>query len=209
MAILQPIDGQCECFIAGNLFPDLAGLGIISVNLRVNTEVTLTGNNIVLTGPTVGDLSVTAYAPLSGETLSCPGRAGASFNWDRRNECDSGGGIIVHFIPRGGVKAFREGAVTNKISITTINQSISVNASAASGPFTPVIYLNHYDGYNFSYTGVPISVSQIDSQQAKNLDIFDNIIEIPGTLYLQSFSWQYDPPNVPTVSYSFLFSFDG
>jgi len=208
MAIVNPTDGQCQCLIAGNLFPGLAGLGIISVNLRVNTEITLTGNNVVLAGPTVGDLSVTAYAPLGGEILPCPGRAGVSFNWDRRNECDSGSGIIVHFIPRGGVKAYKEGAVTNKISITTINQNTSVNASAGSGPFAPVIYLNHYDGYNFSYTGIPISVSQADSQQPKNLSIFNNVLVIPGALYLQSFNWQYDPPNVPTVSYSFLFSSD-
>lgn len=206
---MATLDTLCNCNIAAE-FPILKGLGIISANLRTNTDVMLTTNNQPLYGATTGDLSITAYAPLSGEDLKCPGRAGVSYNWDRRIECTSG--LIVHFIPRGGIKAYVEGPVTRNISITTVRGYTSFSVSASSGPTTPYIFNLHQDGYNFSYNGGPISVSSSDSKNPKSISIFTNTgldVLVNATYYLQSFSWEYTPPNVPTVSYSFLLSYDG
>ncbi|HEC64042.1 hypothetical protein LCGC14_0717010 [marine sediment metagenome] len=207
---MATLDTLCNCNIAAE-FPILRGLGIISANLRTNTDVTLTAANVPLYGATTGDISITAYAPLSGEDLKCPGRAGVSYNWDRRIECESGS-LTTHFIPRGGIKAYVEGPITRNISITTVRGYTSFSASASSGPTTPYIYNLHQDGYNFSYSGDPIAVSSADSKNPKTLSIFTGTgvdILAGATYYLQSFSWEYTPPNVPTVSYSFLLSYDG
>ncbi len=211
MAIGLTPTSICSCNIAAE-FPVLRNLGIISANLRTTTEVTLTADNTALYGATSGDLSITAYAPLaSSDNLKCPARAGVSFSWDRRQECDTGG-IIIHFIPRGGIKAYREGPVTSFITMTDVVGYTSFSASASSGPTTPFIYNTHYDGYNFRYAGSPIAVSIADSKSPKAVNIFtnNNIPLLAGaTFYLQSFSWEYTPPNVPTVTYSFLLSYDG
>ncbi len=208
---MATLDTLCNCNIAAE-FPILKGLGIISANLRTNTDVTLTAANVPLYGATTGDLSITAYAPLSGsDNLKCPARAGVNYNWDKRIECENGN-LIVHFIPRGGIKAYLEGPVTSYISITTVRGYTSFGASASSGPTTPYIYNLHQDGYDFSYSGDPISVSAADGKNPKVLSIFTGTgvdILVDATYYLQSFNWEYTPPNIPTVSYSFLLSYNG
>ena len=211
MAISLTPTSICSCNIVAE-FPVLRELGIISANLRTTTEVTLTADNTPLFGTTNGDLSITAYALLSSnDDLKCPARAGVSYNWDRRQECDTSG-ITTRFIPRGGIKAYREGPITSYITMTDVVGYTSFSASASSGPTTPFIYNTHYDGYNFAYSGSPISVSASDSKNPKSINIFasNNIPLLLGaTYYLQSFSWEYTPPNVPTVTYSFLLSYDG
>ena len=85
----------CECNIVAN-FPALRSLGFISVTLRTNTPVVITSdNNMTLIGATVGELSVSAYGsmenhndnPLLDNTFSCPGRAGASYDWMQKYNC--------------------------------------------------------------------------------------------------------------------------
>ncbi len=196
---------NCECHVAAE-FPILGSLGIISANLRTNKEVSVTDAGIVLIGPTTGDLAITAYAPLT-TSLDCPGRAGVSYSWERRIECTGGGNLIIHFIPRAAGKAFKEGDVDNTIIMTNAGTEYkSFSASAAGGPATPYLYLDHQDGYRFYYNGNPIRVSPADGNTVKNVTIFDGILPAGSELYLQSFSWEYTPPNIPTVSYSFLFS---
>jgi hypothetical protein len=196
---------NCECRIVAE-FPILGNLGIISANLRTNKEISVSDAGIVLAGPTTGDLSVTAYAPLT-VSLDCPGRAGVSYSWDRRIECPQNGSLIVHFVPRSGGRSYREGDVDNTITMTQAGDTYKTfSASASSGPTTPYLYLDHRDGYNFSYSGVPITVDPSDGNGVKNVTIFNGILPAGSELYLQSFSWEYSPPNVPTVSYSFLFS---
>jgi len=207
---LAALRTNCACDIVAE-FPILKGLGIISANVRTNTDVMLAANNQPLYGATTGDLSITAYAPLSSESLKCSARAGVNYNWDRRTECENGN-LIVHFIPRGGIRAYKEGPVTSNINITVVRGYTSFSASASSGPTTPFIYNLHEDGYNFSYSGSPITISESDSKNPKSLSIFTNTgvdLLVNATYYLQSFSWEYTSPNVPTVSYSFLLSYDG
>lgn len=199
----------CICHVAGE-FPILGSLGIFSANLRTNTDVTVTEGGLVLYGPAFGDLSVSAYSILEpGEEslLGCPGRAGASYNWDRRYDCDEASTIKVYFIPRGRTRSYREGDITAQIIMTAIETYRFFSASAASGPTTPYLIQDHTDAYNFIYNGGPISISTQDAYNEKNVGIFDGILPAGSKLYLQSFNWEYTPPNVPTVSYSFLFTY--
>ncbi len=193
----------CECHIAAE-FPILGGYGIISANLRTGSEVSVTEAGVVLEGPTTGDLSISAYAPLN-EILACPGRAGVSFNWDRRIECDETGVFVVHLIPRGRAKAYKEGDITADISLTEVKEYQTFSASASSGPTTVYLYTSHTDAYDFTYKGTPIPIVPDDAYNKSTVTLFGNILPQNSELYLQSFSWEYTPPNIPQVSYSYLF----
>jgi hypothetical protein len=197
----------CECNIVAE-FPGVGGLGIISASLRASTVINVTEGGLVLEGPTTGDLSISAYAPLFGESLSCQGRAGCSFQWEQRIDCDSvSEAFVVHFIPRGRSKAYSEGDVTNKISFTTAGiEYETFNASASSGPHTPYLKLTHTDGYDFRYTGGPIAITADTGKDSTSVSFFNSILPAGSSLYLTSFNWEYNPPNVPTVNYSFLFA---
>jgi len=195
----------CTCNVAGN-FPYLAGLGIISASLRTNIETNIVGDNIIVYGPAYGDLAITAYAPLSSY-LNCPGKAGVSFSWEKRIECDDTSQLIVHFIPRGNAKAYIEGDIDPNISVVPIATYNSFSASAAGGPTSVYYDVMHTDGYDFYYNGNPIRVSPSSGFNTTDVGFLNGILPNNSKLYLQSFSWEYTPPNVPQVSYSFLFNY--
>ena len=203
----------CECHIAAE-FPILGSMGIISASLRSGTDIsiieTACGNQIALTGATRGDFSMTAYAPLSGgEVISCPGNASVSFNWETKLSCEEGN-LKLYVIPKGASRASIDGDNTNQISMTQIGDSYpTFNASASSGPHTPYLLSDHRDGYKFYYNGSPLSVSPNDGKYAKSIPFISNSIFPAGAeLYLTSFNWSCTPPNVPTVSYSFIFVYN-
>ena len=197
---------DCFCDIAAT-FPVLGGLGIISASLRSNTEIMLTEEGIALYGQTLGDLSMTAYAVEPGLALKCPGRAGISFEWDQRISCNTNK-IEIYFIPRGKNKAYIEGDVSGNINLSNkINSYETFNASAGSGPTTPYFRTIHEDGWGFSYSGSPLSISDQNGLGETSIGFFGFL---PGgsKLYLTSFSWECTPPAVPTVSYSFIFVYN-
>lgn len=200
-------DSDCLCNVAGS-FPILSGYGIISASLRTNTPVSITEGGVVLASPTYGDLAITAYAPLR-DNLDCAGRAGTSFQWEQRTDCDTTGELVVHFIPRGKSKSYMEGDVTIDIEMMSIIDYSSFNASASSGPHTPYFMSDHYDGYNMIYRGSPITISVDDQYKSKTVSMFNDILPNGSKLYLTNFSWEYNPPSIPTVSYSFLVSYTG
>lgn len=198
----------CECNVAAS-FPILGGLGIISASLRTNVNVSITEGGMVLASPTYGDLSITGYAPLVEGHLDCVGKAGASYQWEQRIDCDTTGSLIIRFIPRGKSKAYMEGAVTRQIEMMSISDYMNFSASASSGPNTPYFKSDHYDGYDFIYRGGPIPIAIEDQYKTKNVSIFNGILPAGTKLYLTNFSWDYTPPNIPNVSYSFLVSYTG
>ena len=105
-------------------------------------------------------------------------------------------------MPRGGDRAFTEGGVTNSISMTQAGPiSKGFSASASSGPHTVYLSSSHEDGYDFAYTGDPIAVTGRDTSAG----IISNLLPA-GTAYLANFRWEQTPPNIPTVSYSFIFA---
>ena len=196
----------CSCELAGSFN---LGTGIISANFKSNVNFTVTEGGLVLHGPAMGDISITAYAPLGSESLSCAGRAGTSFSWVQKSECDSGA-IVVHFIPSGVAKAYTEGSVTSRISMQTeplCNVYDTFSASASSGPYTPIVRFSHEDGYNMTYNGSPIVVSSASNEEASSVSFLTSILPIGSKLYMTNFSWTYTPPNIPVVNYSFIFSY--
>jgi hypothetical protein len=199
---------DCTCNIAAN-FPGLVGLnlGIISVSLKTSQNITVTNTGLQLFGASSGDLSITAYAPLgNGEELSCPGRAGVSFEWDQKMDCDSGNGLRIYFIARAKDKAYIEGDVSSQISMTSYNSYETFSASASSGPFTMYLKTTHRDGYDFSYRGTPVPVNKNNGRNPTIVPFLSPILPSGSKLYLSNFTWEYTPVGVPTVSYSFLFS---
>lgn len=186
--------GACSCNIAA-AFPHLGGLGIISANLRVNTQIIITTDRLVLIGPTTGDLSITAYAD-SG-SYNCPGRAGVSYEWIQRYDCLAD---KMYFVPKGGDRAYTEGRVSRDISMIPVTNTTGFSASASSGPTTVYLSSSHSDGYEFSYGGRPIAVTGRNT----GAGAVGNLV--PGDVYLASFTWEQSPPNIPIVSYSFMFA---
>jgi len=195
----------CECNIAA-MFPGVGGYGIISATLRSNVDITITEGGMVLYGPATGDLSITAYAPLAEGQLDCPAKAGMSCTWDRRTSCETEGSIVTYLIPKGPVRSYTEGVVTSDISVNSVVSYETFSASASNGPTTIYLMNLHSDGWGFAYTGSPIHISEEDTKDYKEIDIFNEILPDGSKLYLQSFSWEYTPPNIPQVNYSFLFT---
>lgn len=178
---------------------------IISVSSRSSTEATKTGNN-VLKGPTTGTVSVTGYA--AGEVYTgCGGRAGVSIPWIRKYDCETD---TVHFIFSGEGKSYVSGdlAMPGEVSaIAALNDSLNVSyplvdASASSGPYGVYFMNDQTDGYGLSYYGAPWA---FDTSLEANTTI-DIGFGGWSALYLQSFSIQLVPGQVPTASYEFVFT---
>lgn len=200
----MPTDPDCSCNIAA-MFPEVGGLGIVSATLKANTSIVITNDEppIILYGPSLGNLSITAYAPLpESDILTCPARAGVSYEWMQKYDCDED---AIYFIPRGRDKAFKEGIVTTDITLTDVLEYGSWNASAATGPTTVYLMATHSDGYEFSYEGDPFPVADKEATTS----VFDNILPTDSKLYLNNFSWECTPPKIPMVSYSFIFVYNG
>lgn len=201
----------CSCNIAAE-FKELAGLGIISANFKASTNFTLTEDGMAMHGPATGDLSITAYAP-STDNFTCPGRASASFGWLQKVDCDNSfGSLIVYFIPNGISRSYMEGDVTNQIqmeTMTDVRDYRTFEASAASGPATTSLILTHRDGYNLTYNGDPIKVTTNSGRTDTALSFMSRILPAGSKLYMNNFNWTHDPPDMPRVSYSFLFKYDG
>jgi len=198
---------QCVCNIVAN-FPYLSGLGIVSANLRTNREIVVNSDGLVLYGPSFGDLSITAYGDFADtKLLTCPAKAGASYTWDRRYECDTTSNIIVYFIPRGRIRSYKEGEVNHNISLTPASSHVSFSASASSGPTAVFLKQDHIDAYDFTYSGDPIPLVPGNAYNAIEVDFLNSLLPTGSSLYLQNFSWDYTPPQIPMLSYSFLFSY--
>lgn len=193
--------GNCTCDVAASF--DLGLNGVISANLRVNTNFMVTEGGIVLRGPTMGDFSLSAYTD-AGKNYKCPGRAGTSFEWMQKISCDDC--LKVYFIPNGKAKAYKEGDAP----VTLVEAGCSYrtfSASASSGPSTPVFRFNHTDGYNLTYQGGPLAIGPENGKGPTTVGKLTTIVG-GGELYLTSFSWEHTPPNIPVVNYSFIFVYD-
>lgn len=189
------------CNLVGN-FPQVGYDGIISISVNSNTEISKI-EEVILTGPTVGTVSITGYAQNSIYS-GCPGRAGSSFNWIRKFECNGGEGK-VHFIFSGEGQSFIFGGVPNDLASLTSAASYNiVNASSSSGPSVLYTDVTQTDGYEFDYKGNPIPFNTTQGP------VTISISKVVGNvnLYLQNFSLECNPGALPTASYSFVFSLD-
>ena len=204
----------CSCNVAAEFLKDAASqnLGIISATLNTNTNFTVdAADGLVMYGPTQGDLSITAYAiqdwPMS--LKGCPGRAQTSITWTQKTSCDNG--FATYFIPVGFSKSFMEGDVTTKIGMKVTGERgvyKNFNASAASGPASPSLLITHRDGYNMTYDSPLIPITTDSRLESTEVGFLKSILPVGSKLYLTNFTWTHDPPNVPTVGYSFIFIYD-
>lgn len=205
----------CECKIAA-LF-DVGFDGIISAQITGSSEFAdivsqcEAGPNVfddvrrTLKGPSVGNLSITAYAFLKGATdrflgTSCPSSAGIDFPTQQRFDCEN---KQTHFIRTKTGQAFREGDPISGITLLgEVCTFRSINASAASGPFTRITDTEKFIGSDLIWTGPPFS---FDSQDPDSLDF--TILGL--AVKLTSFNISVSAPTVATNSYNFQYSLPG
>jgi len=194
------------CRLVGNLELDLEGC-IISVNSSTRPEIIKKCGGEILVGPTMGTVSITGYAVTStqqdsGIHTGCIGKAGVSIPWVRRYDCDLN---VVYFIPAGEGASYVAGPVETLASIpggqSTGRKYSTINANAGSGPATVYMETEQEDGYGLIYTGGPIP---FDTSSTLEYDNF--VIDNGPILYLQSFSLDMNPGEIPIASYSFAFS---
>jgi hypothetical protein len=201
---------DCTCNIAGAF--DIEYDGIISASMSAGTDIKLTADEIVLIGPTLGTINITAYPYAANPStnlertlgVTCPTRVQAQINWVRRYDCDND---IYYFIPQRGGTASIEGETPEGVSFEQgpfLNYR-SFNASASSGPATVYLDTTHYDGFNLIYTGRPIA---FESGRPEPINILASKLPAGAELYLQSFSLDITPPYQAVVSYSFAFVYN-
>lgn len=193
----------CSCNIVGLLSINYSGIVSASINGGTNVEVAEDG--LVLLGPTVNTLSITAYPFLPGGDwflgASCPSSAQAQIDWIQKYDCYN---QITHFITKAGGKASISGGPIDGVSLECDPNVItnSFDASASSGPTTSYLSVQRKDGFNLIYTGRPIAI------QSGSPRPYTITLGTVGTIsaYLQSFSLTITPPSPATVSYSFVFT---
>lgn len=191
------------CKLVGNLtIEGIAGC-ITSVNVSSRSEILRECGGELLIGPTTGTVSITGYAVTptendSGLHTGCPGRAGVSIPWVRRYDCDED---ILYLIAGGQGSSFIAGDIDNSatLNIATGRSFPSISASSTSGPAT--VYMETYqeEGYGLNYTAGPIAFDTEAELIISNFGVGE------GPLYLQNFSVEYNPGEIPSASYSFLF----
>jgi len=191
------------CKIVGNLTIDGIDGCITSVNVSSRSEILRECGGEILIGPTTGTVSITGYAVTSTENDSgihtgCPGRAGVSIPWVRRYDCDQD---ILYLIAGGQGSSFIAGDIENSatLNIATGRSFPSISASSTSGPATVYMETFQEEGYGLNYTGGPIAFDTREELIINNFGVGE------GPLYLQNFSVEFNPGEIPTASYSFLF----
>jgi hypothetical protein len=65
--------------------------------------------------------------------------------------------------------------------------------------------MTHFDVYGLTYNGLPIPIVGGEPQ---TYNIFQGILPVEAELHMQSFSFDFTPPNQATVNYSFAFVYN-
>lgn len=202
----------CECVVAG-LF-QIGFVGIISVNITGSSEFLdilsqcAAGPNVFsnvrkrLKGPSVGQMSITAYAFPQGSTnkllgTSCPSQAGVDLPTQDRFDCENN---VTHIIRTKTGEAFREGDPIDGITLTDEFCSFrTVSASASSSPAERVTDTERFLGSDLIWTGPPFPFNTTD---VDSLDF--NILGLD--VKLTSFSISVQTPSASTNTYNFKYS---
>ena len=189
------------CKLVGNL--QLGGIFtnkcVTSVSMNAKAEIIKECGGEVLYGPTIGSVSVSGYAT-NVIHVGCPGKSGVSIPWVRRYDCDSSPSV-VYFIPSGHGASFVAGDVGNLATLEVpLGRSYnSLNASSQSGPVSIYMETAQEDGYGLSYSGDPLPFNTDDYL------VFSNFGVGAGDMYLQNFSLEVNPGEIPMATYSFMF----
>lgn len=210
---------QTDCCITAGQFDDINIAGcLISANFTGRSEIIKecgsgsTGD--VIFGPTIGSLSITAYANGANIHRSCQGKAGVSIPWTRHYDCGiTAGGVSatsegVIFIKAGSGSSFVAGDVLGLATIIKPsvgrNSYPSLSISSQGGPSSIGTYILQTDGAGLNYTGEPSALSFNSSNDSMK---FNFSMTYPGgnitEWYLQSFNLEVSPGELPIASYSF------
>lgn len=204
----------CECIIAG-LF-EIGVEGIISVNITGSNEFLEivsqcdAGPNVFddvrkrLTGPSVGNLSIEAYAFDKGASdkllgTSCPSNASVQLPLQQRFDCEND---VTRFIRTKTGEANREGDPITGVTLVGEYCSFrTLNISASSGPTSRGTDTERFIGTDLVWTGPPFP---FDSRDPDTLEV--NILGLD--VKMTDFSISVEPPGVATNSYSFQYSIE-
>lgn len=207
---------QTNCCILASNFNGISGINgcLISANLNARVEIVKecgTGpNGEVIFGPTVGSLSLSAYAD-SNLHHNCAGRAGVSIQWSRHQGCNFAAGAQtgIFFIKTGSGSSFVAGNVDGLAEIVkgTGRQYPNISISSQGGPASLGTTITQTDGAGLIYTGDPIS---FDS--SRDTLIYNFSVTYDGNTisewYLSNFSLEMTPGELPIASYTFNFFID-
>jgi len=189
------------CKLVGNLQLGGIFLGkcVTSISMNAKPEIIKECGGEVLYGPTVGSVSVSGYAT-NAIHVGCPGKSGVSIPWVRRYDCDSSPST-VYFIPSGRGASYVSGDVgaLATLEIPLGRSYNSLSASSQSGPVSIYMETAQEDGYGLSYSGDPLSFNTADYL------VFSNFGVGAGDMYLQNFSLEVNPGEIPMATYSFMF----
>ena len=189
------------CHLVGEL--DCSPYCLTSISMNTNTEVSNAcgpeGDPII--GPTIATLNITGYAK-EGVHYGCDGEAGVSINWIRKYDCIND---ITYFIFSHEGESHYYGDVGNYVELhREVNQYRYLSASVGSGPANLYVDQIRHDGYGMTYTGGPISFStDVDGGVQLNEQLC-GIGEPP--MYLTNFTVNFPMGDVPTASYTFVYS---
>jgi hypothetical protein len=193
--------GEC-CQLVGDLDLGFDGC-IISINTNCNTELLTSCGEEPLEGATVGSVNITAYAD-TDLWVGCPSKAGVSIPFIRKYDCVED---VVYFIFNGQGQSFYTGEANRYVSLNyqVDARCTSISASSTGGPAAIYSQTTQVNGYGMSYGGEPLSFSTTPEGTE---------ISLPGVLsgptyYLQNFSFEASPGQLPTVTYSLVYSFNG
>jgi hypothetical protein len=186
--------GGC-CQLVGDLKLGMNGC-IISINTNCSTEgITACGDDRPLEGPTTGTVSITAYAdnkPWEG----CAAKAGLNVPYIRKYDCETD---TLYFIPSGQGQAFTTGDTQGFASVKSVlSVCEALSASSTNGPAAQFLRETQINGYGLSYNGGPISISTTPEMEPSDIGVG------PAQMYLQSFSFDAQPGQIPTVTYSYI-----
>lgn len=185
------------CQLVGDLNLGISDGCIISISSNCSTEITnACGDSQPLEGPTTQTVSIAGYA--DSEIYSgCPGRAGVSIPWLRKFDCDDN---KVYLISSGQGQAYTspEAEIWATVKFEVGPRCNSWSASSSSGPQSIYMATEQINGYGLIYSGGPFA---FDTDQ--NSSAFD-LGELGDTFYLQSFSLEMQPGQLPTANYTFV-----
>jgi len=186
------------CQLVGDLDLGLAGC-LISINTSSSTEVITACGDEPLEGPTIGSVSITAYAD-NNIWVGCPSRAGVNISFIRKYDC-----VLdkVYFIFSGQGQSYYTGDANRYVNLykTLPTTSEALSASSSSGPASIYMKTTQVNGYGMSYSGNPISFSTTPEGTEISLGgVLDKVY------YLQSFNFEAQPGQIPIVSYSLVYA---
>ena len=147
-------------------------------------------------GEMLQTVTITGYASTNIH-IGCPGRAGVSTTLTRKYDYDSQATV---FMCDGQGASHVVGDVNGLASVLGSQRSCEVfSANASSGPASIYIRAIQTTGLGLRYTGGPISFTT--SEGCTTISIA--IGPISGSFYLQSFSLDAQPGQIPIASYTF------